>query len=118
MNWLSIILGILPGVVHGIQSVVGDRASGATKQQMALDALDAATGTAGSVLKGTDGTYATAAGQIAKLAINQTVSIAQTQGSYQKATAIAQAAQQDVAVAQAVDALVKSVQAPQTSPTA
>lgn len=112
MNWLSIILGLLPGIVHGIQSVVGDKASGATKAQMATDALAVATGTAGAVLTGNDATYAAAAGQITQLAINQTVAIAKATGTYQKATAIATAAQQDVNVANAVTQLVQSVQAP------
>lgn len=112
MNWLSTILGLLPGIVHGIETVVGDKASGATKAQMAQDALAVATGTATTVLTGNNATYATAAGQIAQLAINQTVSIAQANGTLQKATAIATAAQQDVGVAAAVDALVKSVQTP------
>jgi hypothetical protein len=44
------------------------------------------------------------------LAINQTVAIAKATGTYQKATAIATAAQQDVNVAAAVTALVQSVQ--------
>lgn len=116
MNWLSTILGLLPGIVHGIQAVVGDKASGATKQQMALDALDVATSTAGSILSGSNATYAAAASQIAKLAINQTVTIAQATGTYQKATAIATAAQQDVNVANAVTQLVQSVQAPIPTP--
>lgn len=116
MNWLSTILGLLPGIVHGIETVVGDKASGATKAQMAQDALAVATGTATTVLTGNNETYATAAGQIAQLAINQTVSIAQANGTLQKATAIATAAQQDVGVAAAVAALVKSVQTPVPPP--
>ncbi|HEX4785093.1 MAG TPA: hypothetical protein VH350_12165 [Candidatus Sulfotelmatobacter sp.] len=30
-HWLSLFLGLLPGIVHGIQAVVGDKASGATE---------------------------------------------------------------------------------------
>lgn len=112
MNWLSTFLGLLPGIVHGIEAVVGDKASGATKAQMAQDALSVATGTATGVLTGNDATYAAAASQITGLAITQTVNIAKATGTYQKATAIATAAQQDVAVAAAVDALLKSVQTP------
>jgi len=112
MNWLSTILGLLPGIIHGIQAVVGDKASGATKAQMATDALAVATGTAGTVLTGSNATYAAAAGQITQLAINQTVAIAKATGTYQKATAIAAAAQQDVDVANAVAQLVQSVQNP------
>jgi hypothetical protein len=111
-NWLSTILGLLPGIVHGIQAVVGDQASGATKAQMAQDALAVATGAAGDVLSGDNATYAVAASQIAGLAITQTVNIAKANGTYQKATAIAAAAQQDVNVAQAVAQLVASVQTP------
>lgn len=118
MNWLSLALALLPGIVHGIQAVVGDKASGATKKQMAKDALAVATGTAGTVLTGDNATYAQAASQIAGLAIDQTVAIAKANGTYQKATAIATAAQQDARVAQAVSDLVKSVQAPQTPATA
>jgi hypothetical protein len=94
MNWLSICLGLLPGIVHGIEAVVGDKASGATKAQMAQDALTVATGTAGSILNGSNATYATAASQIAGLAITQTVN------------------QQDAGVAAAVVALVNQVQNP------
>lgn len=112
MNWLSLFLGLLPGIVHGIQAVVGDKASGATKAQMAKDALAVATSTAGTVLTGSNATYATAASQITGLAIDQTVNIAKANGTYQKATAIAAAAQQDVNVANAVTELVKSVQMP------
>lgn len=116
MNWLSTILGLLPGIVHGIETVVGDKASGATKAQMAQDALAVATGAAGQVLTGSDATYAAAASQIAGLAITQTVNIAKANGTYQKATAIATAAQQDVNVANAVTQLVQSVQNPNTPP--
>lgn len=112
INFLSTILGIMPGIIHGIQAVVGDRASGAIKAQMAQDALAVATGTAGQVLTGADATYAAAASQIAGLAITQTVNIAKATGTYAKATAIASAAQQDVQVAAAVDALIQSVQNP------
>lgn len=117
MNWLSLFLGLLPGIVHGIQSIVGDKASGATKQQMAKDALAVATQTAGDVLTGSNATYAAAASTIAGLAIDQTVSIAKANGTYQKATAIAVAAQQDAGVAAAVTALVQSIQNPNPAPT-
>lgn len=112
MNWLSLALALLPGIVHGIQAVVGDKAAGATKKQMALDALAVATGTAGQVLTGDNATYAQAASQIAGLAIDQTVAIAKATGTYQKATAIANAAQKDAGVAAAVTQLVQSVQNP------
>lgn len=116
MNFLSLILGLLPHIVLGIQSVVGDKASGATKQQMAKDALAVATGAAGAVLTGNNAVFAGAASQIAGLAIDQTVAIAKATGTYQKATAIATAAQQDVNVANAVTELVKTVQTPPAAP--
>lgn len=113
-NWLSLALGLLPHIILGIQSVVGDKASGATKAQMAQDALAVATGAAADVLTGDNATYAAAASQLTGLAITQTVNIAKANGTYAKATAIASAAQQDVNVAAAVTALVKSVQSPAT----
>ena len=116
MNWLSIALGLLPAIIHGIQSIVGDKASGATKAQMAQDALAVATSGAAGVLTGGNAAYASAASQIVGLAINQTVAIAKATGTYQKATAIATAAQQDVNVAAAVTALVQSVQHPTPEP--
>lgn len=116
MNWLSIALGLLPSIVHGIESVVGDKASGATKAQMAQDALAVATTGASAVLTGSNAVYGQAASQIVGLAINQTVAAAKATGTYQKATAIATAAQQDVGVAEAVAQLVQSVQTPTPAP--
>ena len=116
MNWLSIALGLLPSIVHGIESIVGDKASGATKAKMAQDALAVATSGAAAVLTGSNAVYGQAASQIVGLAINQTVAIAKANGTYAKATAIATAAQQDVGVAQAVTELVQSVQNPTAAP--
>lgn len=116
MNWLSLALGLLPGIVTGIETVIGDKASGATKAQMAKDALAVATGTAGQVLTGDNAVFATAASQIAGLAITQAVNIQKATGAYQKATAIATSAQQDVNVAAAVTALVQSVTTPEPAP--
>lgn len=112
MNWFSIALALAGPIVHGIQAVIGDKASGATKEKMALDSLSLATGIAIGVTTGSNATYANAASQIAGLVIKQTVDIGKATGTYAKATAAASAAQQDVAVAQAVDELVKSVQNP------
>ena len=116
MNCLSMALGLLPAIVHGIESIVGDKASGATKAQMAQQALAAATAGAAAVLTGSNAVYGQAASQIVGLAINQTVAIAKANGTYQKATAIATAAQQDVGLAAAVTALVQSVQNPTPAP--
>ena len=114
MNWLSRILGLLPHIVLGIQTVVGDKASGATKAQMAKDALQVATGGASAVLTGNNATYADAASKITQLAIDQTVAITKATGAYQKATAVAAAAHQDADVAAAVTQLVQSVETPAT----
>jgi hypothetical protein len=115
MNIFALILGLVPGIVKGIQTVVGDKANGATKAQMAQDALNAAVTSASSVLTGTDAIYGQAAAQLAQLAINQTVAISQASGVYEKWTAVATAAQQDAGVAQAVAGLVASVQAPKAA---
>lgn len=111
MNWLAVALA----AVHGIQIIFGDKASGATKKQMATDVL---TGVANDILPGLTGSnqaYGQAANVIAGLAIDQAVNIAKAAGTYQKATAIATAAQQDVGVAAAVADLVKRVQTPAPS---
>lgn len=112
MNWLSLILGLAPGIVQGIQTVVGDKAAGATKSQMAQDALKVAVNATSLVLTGNNAIYGAAAGQLAQLAINQTVAIAQATGTYAKWTAIATTAQQDAGVALAVTNLIQSVQNP------
>ena len=114
MNWLALILGLVPGVVQGVETIVGDKASGATKAQMAQDALKVAVNSAGTVLTGNNAVYGQVAGQVAQLAINQVVDISKAAGAYQKWTAAATAAQQDVSVAAAVTQLVQSVQAPAT----
>jgi len=112
MNWLSLILGLTPHIIQGIQTIVGDKASGATKQQMAKDALSVATGAASSVLTGSNAVYGQAASQIAGLVIDQAVAVAKANGSYQTWTTVAQIAQQDAGVASAVTALVQSVHNP------
>jgi len=112
MNIFALILGLVPGIIKGIQTIVGDKASGATKSQMAQDALAAAVGGAGTVLTGNNAVYGQAAGELAQLAIDQTVAISKATGVYQKWTAAATAAQQDAGVAAAVTNLVQSVQAP------
>jgi len=55
MGILARVLGFLPligPVVAGIQQIHGDAVAGATKKQMALEALGLAKGVAGSVLPG------------------------------------------------------------------
>lgn len=110
MNWLLLAFS----VVHGIETIFGDKAAGATKKQMAMDVLK---GAANDILPGLTGSnqeFGEAADTIAGLAIDKAVRIGKASGSYQKATAIATAAQQDAGVAAAVVQLVQSVQAPPT----
>src|SRR3569833_2667888 len=116
MNWLSLIIALSTHVVLGIQTVIGDKASGATKQQMAKDALAVAIGGAGAVLTGSNATYADAAGKIVGLVFVLMVRVTKATGAYQKATEIANAAQQDTQVAAAVGQLVQSVEKPAPAP--
>jgi len=118
MNWFALAFMLAKGITLGIQTLVGDKASGATKKQMAQDELNVALQTAVPALSGDNAALAQAAGAVTSVAIDQAVLIHKTSGAYQKATAIATAAQQDAGVAQAVSDLVKSVQAPQTPATA
>jgi predicted ATP-dependent Lon-type protease len=115
-NWLSAILRQLPNAIHLVQSIVGDKTNGATKSQMVKDIVAGSGTIAGGVLTGGNAAYASAASQITQLAIDQIVAIKKADGTYQKATAIATAAQQDVNVAAAVTALVQSVQNPTPAP--
>jgi len=102
MNWIQLILGLVPSIVKGIQVVHGDTISGATKKQMAQDALATAVQASQTVLTGNNANLAQAAGAIAGVAIDQTVAIAQADGSYNKWTAIANSAEQDLPIAQQV----------------
>lgn len=108
MNWFKLAIQ----AVLGIQTLIGDKAAGATKQQMAKDMLSVATASAADDLTGGNAAYAAGASQVAGLIIDQAVTITKASGAYQKATAAAAAAQQDVGVAAAVAALVQSVQNP------
>lgn len=116
MNVFSLILGLVPGIVQGIQTIVGDKASGASKAQMAQDALAAAVSSSSQVLTGSNAIYGQAAAQVAQLAINQAVTISKASGAYQTWTAAANAAQQDAGVAVALAGLVQSVQNPTATP--
>ena len=116
MNWLSALLAQLPNAIHLVQSIVGDKANGATKSQMVKDIIAGSGTIAGGVLTGGNAAYASAASQITQLAIDQIVAIKKADGTYAKATAIATAAQQDVNVSAAVTALVQSVQHPTPEP--
>lgn len=114
MNWLSVLLAETPRVVQGVETIVGDKAAGKTKQQIAQDALVVTAAGASDVLTGSNAVYGQAAATVAGLLINQTVAIAQAKGTYQVWTAAATAAQQDAGVAAAVAALVQSIENPAT----
>jgi hypothetical protein len=110
MNIFSMIFGLVPGVIQGIETIVGDKASGASKSQMAQDALAAAVATSSQVLTGSNAVYGQVAAQVAQLAINQSVQLSKASGAYQTWTAAATAAQQDAGVAAAIASLVQSIQ--------
>src|SRR4051812_17453406 len=107
MNWLTLALAI----VHGIQVIYGDKASGTDKKQMAVDVLNSVSGSIIPGLSPQNQALGAAASQVAGVAIDQAVTIAKAAGTYQKATAIAAAAHQDVQIAAAVVGLAKAVQA-------
>jgi hypothetical protein len=95
--WLTIvqmILGLTPAVVNAIQTIHGDQVAGASKKQMAQDTLQIAVNAATGVLAGNpqNQALAAAADAVASVAIDQAVNIAKATGTYQKATAIANAA--------------------------
>ena len=86
MTILSYFLKLAPGVVLGIEAVQGDKASGASKKQMATDALNVATSTALGALTGTNAALASAASAIASSVIDATVVATKANGSYAAAT--------------------------------
>lgn len=107
---LGYILALVPTIVRGIQVTVGDSQNGLTKAQMAQDALTVAVNGASSVLTGSNAVYASVAGEVAQVAIDQTVAIAKANGSYDAWTQISKAATQDLAIGTAVAGVVKAVQ--------
>ena len=92
---LQYAFALLPSIVTGIQSVVGDSQSGATKKQMATDALSAALTGASSVTTGTNSALAQLAAGAAMTIINTTDAITtavnhtKATGAYAAATATA-----------------------------
>lgn len=116
MNIFALILGLVPGLVKGIEIVVGDKTSGATKSQMAHDALEAAVNAAAPVLTGSNAVYGQVAAAVAQTAIDQTVAISKASGVYQKWTAASKAATQDASIAQAVEGVIKAAQNPTPVP--
>ncbi len=98
---LTLVLTLAPKVILGIETVVGEAQSGATKRKMAQDALNAAASAAASALPaGSDNAaYATAATGAVSAIINDVdtisgiVNTTKASGAYQAATAKAKAAQ-------------------------
>ena len=71
-SWLKIVLSLTPYIVAGVEKIAGDNASGASKKQMAEDALGIAT--AGAVAVDPDDEEITqAASNVAGLVIDSTV---------------------------------------------
>lgn len=112
MNWLTLIFRIAPTAILATQQIIGEAASGATKHQLAKDAINAALGVVAPALGPDNAALAQAASAVTSMAIDQAVTITKATGAYQKATVIAAAAQQDAGVAAAVAQLVQSVQDP------
>jgi hypothetical protein len=77
--WLSLLLSLIPHVITGIETVHGDVASGASKKQMAMDALKAAVGAA-SVADPGDQTLIDAASGLASTVIDSTVAFYNANG--------------------------------------
>lgn len=77
----------IPAVLT-VQQVIGDRASGADKKTMALDALNAATNTALSLFApgSNNAIYAQAASTLASATIDAAVLFTKSTGHYQAAT--------------------------------
>lgn len=115
MNWLAALsaaLKIIPGIVTFVQTLHGDQVAGDTKKQIAQDLLGVATGTADSVLTGNsqDTALANVFSAVTSTAIDQTVALQKAAGTYQQATAIANAALTGTVVAAAATQAVQSIE--------
>lgn len=71
-NWLQILLSLAPYIIAGVGTIAGDNASGATKKQMATDALNIATAGAEAV-DPNDAEITQAASSVTGLIINSTI---------------------------------------------
>jgi hypothetical protein len=71
-NWLQIVFSLTPYIVAGVEKIAGDNASGATKKQMATDALGIATAGAEAV-DPNDASITQAASNVTGLIIDSTV---------------------------------------------
>jgi hypothetical protein len=72
MNWLSTLLGLIPIIATGIQTLHADKTLG-DKTQMAQDALTLATAGASVALPPAEASLATSVGSIAQTALTATV---------------------------------------------
>ncbi len=86
---LSYIIKLAPYTVQATETLVGDMQSGASKKQMATDMLAPVTQGALAVTSGQNQAMAQIASAVTSIAIDQSVAIAKANGTYQKATAIA-----------------------------
>jgi hypothetical protein len=81
MTWLKMVLNLTPYVVAGIEKIHGDSATGASKKQMAQDALGIATAGALDV-DPSDTTLIQASSSITGLVIDKTVSDFNAKGTF------------------------------------
>ena len=97
-NWLTLISKLLsaaPVAVVGVEALAGEK-DGATKKQMALDAVGLSSAVAGLVTPENKPMIDAATTAVSN-AIDGIVSVANTAGDFNKATAAAQVAQGAVA---------------------
>lgn len=76
MNWAAIAtiaLSLVPTVVKDVEGIIAGAKQGATKKQLALSAVQAATGIADQTLTGTDKTTADAVSSLVSQTIDATV---------------------------------------------
>jgi hypothetical protein len=72
-GWLTILLKLAPYIVGGVETIAGENASGATKKQMATDALNIATQGALAVEPVQDEDLTQAVSSVTGMVINSTV---------------------------------------------
>lgn len=102
LSILKYIIQLAPQAVLATETLVGDMKDNATKKQMATDMLNAATKGAVSVTTGQTQALTQIASTVVGIAIDNAVNITKAQGTYQKATAIANVVNQDAQVAGAI----------------
>lgn len=102
MGWFSIltlVLATIPQVTKVIQTVIGDKQSGADKKKIATDALNVSIAGADNILTGSNKTLADIFAPLISLGIDQAVAIQKADGTYAKATEIAKTITVDTTVA-------------------